>query len=792
MAGFLQDNFWFSNSGGSLEIGKSLRFRGTQYLTGPAPVSTTSTLATFSTWVKRGDSGEANGYTMFGSQTSVNSAISIDFGSTDLLRVTQTVNAAYPTQLATASVYRDPNAWYHVLVAFDGTQTGFDRVKLYINGAQVSFTGNANSTTWWFQNQPINVGRHPSDYGYLVGYLAEYHFVDGQALSPTSFGEYDAQGIWVPKSYFGGHGTNGFYLDFADPNNIGTDRSGNGNNFTATGFDFADSASSGSYLSGSDQVSDSPTDNYFNYNPLNADFIGSRANAWAVWLNQGKKYSGVQQLGPSHNGKYAIIGVGSGGQTETRYTLYEFYATKPATQGSGTLFYVGWNETGSSNYYIQKLGSGVVQYSGVLSSTASAPQVGFVVVVDEPAGKYWLGYYMTDTPSNVTYVVGSNGATIAANPTANPDTGTSPTGTFTPGLNLYYDVRLQTSNTNSGAIIMPYQPHTDWVPQIPNIASFSYVNNTSLLKETPIPKSSDHFDVITDTGANILTAAQTKFPNGLWWIKDTVSGQNQFVSQIISGQQVTCPQQNNASAYVAPSNQSMAWCWATDAAGLNTTAGFQILTYTGDGTSSQTISHSLGVAPSAIWTVATTGGSSTRWNTYFDLPDMGPNKALDLRDTDTAKSGTTYWRNTAPTSTQFTVGQVNNQNKDFFALLWTAIPGYSAIGQYTGNGSNDGPFVYCGFKPAWLIVKVIGSGGTSSGQWSITDRVRNPTNVVDVVMETNSQNGNGGTGAVDFDYLSNGFKLRKGARNNNNAKYVYMAFAENPFGGSNVSPATAR
>ena len=167
--------------------------------------------------------------------------------------------------LATNRVFRDTSAWYHVVIVCDVTDsTAADRAKLYING--VRETSYANTT---YQNLDSNdttginaatvhrVGSY-SNYGsYFNGYMAEAHLIDGQALDPTYFGEFDqVTGIWKPKAYTGSYGTNGFYLDFSDGANLGDDTSGNGNNFTEAS------------ITAADQSTDTPTNNFCTFNPL--------------------------------------------------------------------------------------------------------------------------------------------------------------------------------------------------------------------------------------------------------------------------------------------------------------------------------------------------------------------------------------------------------------------------------------------------------------------------------------------------------------------------------------------
>jgi hypothetical protein len=142
--------------------------------------------------------------------------------------------------LSALAVFRDPSAWYHMIIAYDTTQaTASNRFKLYVNGAQAALTGsypNQNLDGFWNRAVFSAIGRQGAYNGnYFNGYLADIHFIDGQALDPTSFGEFDANGIWQPKAYSGAYGTNGFHLDFADNSTaaaLGTDSSGAGNTWT--------------------------------------------------------------------------------------------------------------------------------------------------------------------------------------------------------------------------------------------------------------------------------------------------------------------------------------------------------------------------------------------------------------------------------------------------------------------------------------------------------------------------------------------------------------------------------
>ena len=214
----------------------------------------------------------------------------------------------------------------------------------------------------------------------------------------------------------------------------------------------------------------------------------------------------------------------------------------------------------------------------------------------------------------------------------------------------------------------------------------------------------------------------------------------------------------------------------------NTTSGFSVVTYTGTG-SNATVGHGLGVAPQFIIvknrTVA--GPNWYCYNQYLDATSP-QNYTIYLNLTNARDPATAFWNNTAPTSTVFTVGTssgVNGSTNAMVAYCWTPIAGYSAFGSYTGNGSSDGPFIYTGFRPRWVMWK----NSTQGSQWILLDTARNTYNVSNAYLEPNTSDTEN-TASTVCDILSNGFKLRNagGTDFNENANtYIYAAFAENPF-----------
>ena len=232
----------------------------------------------------------------------------------------------------------------------------------------------------------------------------------------------------------------------------------------------------------------------------------------------------------------------------------------------------------------------------------------------------------------------------------------------------------------------------------------------------------------------------------------------------------------------------------------NTTAGFSIVLWTGNG-SDATIGHGLSSAPemyvvknrsdSADWRVGQTvaGNTMTAGRGYY--MEWNDNKA----STNPGSNVTWGSTPTAPTSSVFTVGSNNahNGNGDsFVAYCFHSVQGYSKIGEYIGNGSSNGPFIYTGFKPAWLLIKETGN----ANEWRLFDNKRNAHNPVTTHFETDTAGAetDGGTTHNQFNFLSNGFKCRadNAGCNRDGGSYLYMTFAEHPFVSSEGVPVTAR
>ncbi|NBW22168.1 MAG: hypothetical protein EBR82_80875 [Caulobacteraceae bacterium] len=240
------------------------------------------------------------------------------------------------------------------------------------------------------------------------------------------------------------------------------------------------------------------------------------------------------------------------------------------------------------------------------------------------------------------------------------------------------------------------------------------------------------------------------------------------------------------------SNTYVAWTWdagsstvtntqgsITSTVRANATAGFSVVTYTGNLTSGATVGHGLGVAPSLI--LVKCRSNAAGWLVYHG--SLGATKYLALEGTAAAATYSGAWSDTSPSSTVFSVGYNSSVNftRTYVAYCFAPVVGYSSFGSYTGNGSSDGPFVYTGFRPKFVLVKNITTAGTF---WGIMDSARDPYNAGGRLLYPNSSIAEEDyTTSYPDDFLSNGFKPRNAGTvfNSSGSTYIYAAFAESPF-----------
>ena len=739
---------------------------------------------TYSGWVKRGQLALTAFNLMGGSVTSSNHS-DIYFNSSDQLTVIW-YNSTTQFNLTTTQVFRDPSAWYHIVVAFDSTDaTSTNRLKVYVNGVQVTAFATAsypalNAAPPIYTTVTTQIGRYYDGTAYYGdSYLTEINFIDGQALTPSSFGETDAvTGVWKPKKYTSTYGTNGFYLNFSDNSAataaaIGKDSSGNGNNWTPNNI----SVTAGVTY---DSMTDVPTltsataANYATWNPLDkggGTFASANLDLSSVGL---VTVRATQALPTSGLWYWEVTNDATSGWV---HGISSFDA--PLSQ------YVGQNAK-SWGYY--QSGTKIVNGSGTAYGSAQSASQTVAVCFDATNGALYFGLISAGT---ITWQNSATASQIAA--------GTTTNAAFTGLTGSTYFPAFSSGATTSGCSANFGQRPFAGVTNFPTGAK---ALNTFNLPDSTIKKGNQYFDASLYTGTNAsLAVTNGGFTPDLVWMKrrstaassnliDSVRGLKKglvsnltdaegtatsgsgLLSLDASGFTIGTEYDGGSGSTNASGSTYAAWQWKKGA-----TQGFDIVTYTGNGTT-QNIAHSLGVAPKMIITKYRGGAAS--WNVYH--ASLGATQYLYMDQTAAAGTSSVLWNNTAPTSSVFTVGSgtgVNPSGGACVAYLFAEVAGFSKFGSYTGNGSADGPFVYCGFRPRFLLVKR--SDGLSD--WYMVDTSRDTYNLATKSLFADLADAEG-TIYATFDILSNGFKLRGSTTNNMNgsaATYIYAAFAENPF-----------
>jgi len=255
--------------GSGFDVDNSGRFNraDSAFLSRSASSTSNRRTFTFSAWIKRSRISNADATQMlFGTQTDSSNRFDIGLHNANNLVVKEKLSGTTNIDFTTSRLLRDPTAWYHIIIAIDTTQsTESNRVKIYVNGSQETSFVDSNypdedyDTLVNVSGRTYTVAQEGGNNYYFGGYMAEVCLIDGSQLAPTSFGEFseDSPTIWMPKDVSGlTFGTNGFYLDFQNSAELGTDVSGNSNTFTENN------------LAAADQATDTPTNSFATLNPL--------------------------------------------------------------------------------------------------------------------------------------------------------------------------------------------------------------------------------------------------------------------------------------------------------------------------------------------------------------------------------------------------------------------------------------------------------------------------------------------------------------------------------------------
>jgi hypothetical protein len=678
------------------------------------------------------------------------------------------------TIFETTRTLEDTSKWYHILVANDSSQSGTDKIKLYIDGDQVTafnIDNRSSVPTNSIINTQIkhNVGGQTTTgttNAFIDASFAEYNFVDGAALTPSTFGVTDTStGRWIPKALTGiTYGTNGFRLQFASSSNLGDDTSGNNNDLSVQN------------LVAGDQTTDSPTQNFATFDQYDQG-NNNGSSAGTATLAEGNtrvtagsnpsNWDQYRTSKPLLSGKYYVE------VTLTSLNTATYFGVISKNQSIKNNGWYSDQKTGwsydSSNGKTENSNNGYISYGGARSQ---GDVVGIAVDLDN--GKLWFS-------ENGTYPNSGN-----------PATGANP---------AYSNLKLAVQD---GGLCFTeargYSGHNDW-----NFGQKSYTHSA------PSGFSTVQQDNMPET---------VKGVSGLVWIKDRDSASYShflFDSSRGQGNALKSNSANAVSSYnpnelkkflkggysvgssteVNRETSYVAWNWVCNGGTTetnndgettvtlqkNTTAGFSIGTFTSK-VAEQTCGHGLGVKPDFILLKKLDG--SQNWMAYHSALSSSDAYYLHLNNTDTTQTGSDFG-NDVPTSTVFHTNVTGTAGSSYCFWAWRSVEGYSKFGLYEGNNNTDGTFVYTGFKPAWLMIK----DADNTRNWIIIDNARDPFNPTDKGLAPSNTNAENTGNTIDF--LSNGFKFRSSSTSfNTSSTYIYIAFAEHPFVGDGTNPVTAR
>jgi hypothetical protein len=585
------------------------------------------------------------------------------------------------------------------------------------------------------------------------------------------------------------NGATYIYMAFADTREAAfwKDVSGNNNNWTPNNLDYRDS------------LIDSPANNFATFNSIHTDNT--------ITLSEGN----LKIVHGYDSGVGTTFGFNPSDATGYYAEFYKIVGTYGEIGIAPTnISDLSKPSTAGKNGYMLYLSSGQKANNGSYTAYGSNVAAEDIVSVAVKDGKIWWGV---------------NGVWIAG---GDPENGTNPAFSGISGEYFF----IQAYDTNVGTALQTianFGQDSTFAGARPaggnqddnGIGDFTYAPPSGYLAlctaNLPTPSivdGSEHFNtVLWASNGGVQSITSVGFQPELWWGKTRSSAGSHYVEDVVrgatnylltnstnaEGTDTNYLTSFDADGFSMGSNQyangttMVAWNWKaggtavsntagsiTSQVSANVDAGFSIVSYTGTGANA-TVGHSLGVQPSMI--IAKRRDTAENWPVYTAF--TGSSQYAYLDQTQAFGAATSVWQGVDPTSSVFSIGTsltVNSSGGTYIAYCFANTEGYSKAGSYTGNGSTDGPFVYTGFRPAWIMWKRTDS--STGGEWVIQDTTRREFNPVNVSLYPNLSNaeGTGETFRVQ-DTLSNGFKLRSSAAqcNASGGTYIYLAFAETPF-----------
>lgn len=798
---------------GAPNVANSLRFNGTNSSLNRSFGSGNQKKWSYSAWVK--PSKFAATQYLMGIYSAANDYAMIAFSTAGFINANDTLRISCTgggggsaVDLVTSAQYRDPSSWLHVCIAVDTAQAvAADRVVVNVNGVKITSFGtatypNQNADLWKFNSAVNHYLMSFSGVQAFDGYLSNATFIDGQALAPTAFGFTDpSTGQWVSKSkadlttLANSGGANSFFLPFdngTSTTTLGADTSSKGNNWFLTNM-VRDGGVNDCWML------DTPTNNFATLNPL--DFNAGTISNGALTFNGNGRARATQSFATKTYVEWQHQGTGAAADVFGGLIKASAPITSVVHANPGANWYVSTDK--------------LIQINGATAGTVGGPIVAadrLQLAYDPATGNGWLGINGTWYSS-------------AGAPTGNPATGLNPTFTMSSSdvWSFYMGVL-----TGGGAAWMNFG-------QVPVAGGQFYTEaggyfryappagfKALCTKNLPVPAiklPKKHFGIKLRNGTGALVnVTGLDFQPDFVWIKsrsnaydhhwfDAIRGPNKVLYSDLTSAEVTQTQallSFNPDGYTLGTSSDSAinnsglgqtfvdWSWKAGGAPVannagsipsqvsaNPLAGFSIVTWTNPASGGYTVGHGLGKQPGLIivkerdatigwptWHIGLTGGAAN--STYSVL----------LNSTAAQSSTPSYWG--ASGHTADTIGMAvpvsSNANKLSVAYCFAEVAGFSKMGSYAGNGSADGPFINCGFKPAYLMIKRT----DAAYDWYVHDAARDPSNPSGRELYPNSASAEVNSSRI-IDLVSNGFKIRDSNPGINNGQYVFIAFAESPF-----------
>jgi len=779
---FVMNSLWFN--GTSSFINYSVTSAGTR------------TKWTFATWLKRTKIGEV--HALFDSYVNSSERSAIDITLGDQLEWENRQSTSIVGQVTSTPLHRDLTGWQHILAEYDSANS---HIGFWVNGILQPFTTPnpiepGQTSSFGLSGISYGIGRRSYGVNYFAGYMTQPTFWGGMAinsgeLSITDVINFAPDGQIYPKTTTDLLTTvdtaesNSFLLDFSNTTStttVGFDASVHANNCVLANMTTAN-------VNG-----DNPFSNFTTYNSLNAlgadPPLFSEANRVAK-TGVGSTSSPRSTIACPPTGKWywecELVAKSSAGDQ----WMLGIISTQEPNIGRD------YSVNGRNILYFADNGA-IYKDGDWLLSTGITSTVGDIIGFSYDADAQSMEWFKNGV-SITTQLVPSLSGEDAAISSGDADNG---------------------STRDTGLFI----GEDEWTYSAPVGYKSLQASN---LPQPAIKAGADRFSPLTYIGDGTASHAITglNFQPDFVWLKNRLQNGGQRIWEAQRGPGVSLATNNGnadsidatalisfdnggftlgTASYNADGDSFIAWCFysggadvANNVGNVETTVrsspvnGTSIIKWTGDATIG-TRGHGLAAVPDII--IVKNRSATTDWRVYHSGTSASPeDDYIQLNGDDAYVNGTNVWNSTAPTSSVFSVGTdstVNGSGDNITAFAFSSIPGFSRFGSYIGNGSTDGPFVYTGFKPAFVMFK---GDGTPQG-WFMHDNVRNPYNPADTRLLADAIAAESTDASYSVDFLATGFKLRgtTPSMNTDGQTTIYMAFAEFPTGGKNAYSAPAR